>query len=687
MVIATALFSIVLVVAGSSAFARITPGAWVPTAFAVTAILILGTWTMASFAPRLAAGLLYVLVSGVGPLLTSGFWLIASERFDPHTAKRVFGQIAGAATLGGLVAGLAAAGTAGIDIASMLPLVAALNLACAWSTRRLSVSSVGARRGRTPVSPPLAHSGLRLLAETRYLQNLAGLVFMGAMATTLIDQAFKTQAQAEFGSGASLGRFFSLFYAALSLITFLFQTGGSRYVLEKHGLGAAAGTPALTLLIAGATALVLPGLRSLTVARGGEAIVRGSIYRAGYEVLYTPLAAPDKRAVKSIIDVGVDRVGDIVGATIAQQLLWMPQPGQTTALLGLAIACSGIGLFISRRLTRGYTESLERSLRNQVVDLELSAVEDLTTRTAMRRTLGTSRRTGLPTPKMGSGEASSPMAVATRADADSDLEQIAALRSRDVTRVLRALESRTPLPATVVSHVIPMLARDDVSDACVRALRSVAEERVGELTDALTDPNQPFAVRRRLAKVFSVCVSQRAVDGLLVGLEDLRFEVRYHCARSLLGMVEKNATVRIDRARIYAYVQKEVEVNREVWEKRRLLDDADEADGRSFVDELVRERASRSLAHVFTLLALALPSEPLRIAFRGLHTDDQGLRGTALEYLESVLPPEIRDRLWWVLADGRPPAYARPQGETLTNLLRSHQSIRLNLEALKKRRI
>jgi hypothetical protein len=90
---------------------------------------------------------------------------------------------------------------------------------------------------------------------------------------------------------------------------------------------------------------------------------------------------------------------------------------------------------------------------------------------------------------------------------------------------------------------------------------------------------------------------------------------------------------------------------------------------------------------VFTLLALVLPSEALRIAFRGLHTDDQGLRGTALEYLESVLPPEIRDRLWWVLADGRPPAYARPQGETLTNLLRSHQSIRLNLEALKKRRI
>jgi hypothetical protein len=36
-----------------------------------------------------------------------------------------------------------------------------------------------------------------------------------------------------------------------------------------------------------------------------------------------------------------------------------------------------------------------------------------------------------------------------------------------------------------------------------------------------------------------------------------------------------------------------------------------------------------------------LPSEPLRIACRGLRTTDKSLRVTALEYLESMLPPEI----------------------------------------------
>ena len=72
---------------------------------------------------------------------------------------------------------------------------------------------------------------------------------------------------------------------------------------------------------------------------------------------------------------------------------------------------------------------------------------------------------------------------------------------------------------------------------------------------------------------------------------------------------------------------------------------------RSFVDEFLKDRAGQSLAHVFTLLSLVLPTAPLQIAYRGLHTDDPGLRGTALEYLEGVLPPDIRERLWPFLSD------------------------------------
>jgi ATP:ADP antiporter, AAA family len=213
----------------------------------------------------------------------------------------------------------------------------------------------------------------------------------------------------------------------------------------------------------------------------------------------------------------------------------------------------------------------------------------------------------------------------------------------------------------------------------------VAEERVGELVDALLDPNQPFAVRRRLARAFSVCVSQRAVDGLLLGLEDLRFEVRFQCGRSLASIVEKNPRIRIERERVFDVVRRELAVSRPVWQSHRLLDTVDPED-RSFVDEFLKDRAGQSLAHMFTLLTLVLPTAPLQIAYRGLHTNDPKLRGTALEYLEGVLPQDLFQRLAPFLGnETQAPHDARPREEILADLLRSNESIMLNLEELRRR--
>jgi hypothetical protein len=249
-------------------------------------------------------------------------------------------------------------------------------------------------------------------------------------------------------------------------------------------------------------------------------------------------------------------------------------------------------------------------------------------------------------------------------------------------QVLSRQEGLTP---ALVPHVIPLLAWDHLAEHAVYALRKVAEEHVGALTDALIDPNQDFAVRRRLVRVFSVCVSQRAADGVMFGLDDARFDVRFQAARSLTEILEKNPGVNIDAARVFAAVEREAGVGRPVWESRRLLDGVSNTEALSPLDEFVRDRAGTSLAHVFTLLALVLPREPLQIAFRSLQTDDQHLRGTALEYLDGILPPAIRERLWPFLETGPARRSTRPRDEVMAELLRSHRSITLNLEALFQR--
>jgi AAA family ATP:ADP antiporter len=133
MIIGTALFSITLVVASGWLLRRVQPSAWVPAAFALSALLLFGEWSLTNAGPGVAASLLYLQVSGLGPVLGSGFWLMASERFDPRSARRLFGMIAGAGTVGGLLGGL---GTARIvsatSVETPLPVLAVMNAICAW---------------------------------------------------------------------------------------------------------------------------------------------------------------------------------------------------------------------------------------------------------------------------------------------------------------------------------------------------------------------------------------------------------------------------------------------------------------------------------------------------------------------------------------------------------------------------
>jgi hypothetical protein len=698
MVIATSAFSILLVVASSKSLRHLTAATFVPLTFMANALMLLLEWALIHVFPTVAVVLVYLQISGLGPMLGSGLWLILSERFDPRTAKRHFGQIAGAGTLGGLVGGLLAErGAAILAVAEMLPILAALNVLAAWLVRRLAVVDSLQRHRSMEVASELSseapRSGLRILAHTGYLRDLAALVLLGTAAAALVDYVFKAQAVAAFGPGESLLPFFGLYYAGIGLITFAVQTVSSRPALEKFGLAINAGTPSIALLAGGVGALAFPGLSSTAVARGSEAVFRGSLFRSGYEIFYTPLLAGERRAAKSLIDVGFDRLGDAVGGGLVRLMIWVAPAYPWPGILSLAVGCSAAALVVATRLTRGYIHTLERNLLNRGLQLEDAEVKDSTTRHAVLRTL-----TGfqipvslLRDPDAGRVDRSSQARESPAANIlnkfDVDMLQMLALRSRDAERVRRVLSSDEAVPATLVPHVIPLLAWDPVAADAVEALRRVAERHVGQLIDALVDPQQDFSVRRRIARVFSACPSQRAADGLMLGLHDSRFEVRFHCARSLAHIVKANPQIRIDREAVFQVVQRETAVSRPVWESNRLLAHLDDRDDHVYFDEFVKDRASRSLAHVFTILSLALPPEPLRIAFRGLHTDDVGLRGTALEYLEGVLPSNIRERLWPFLEDPRPAAKqaVRTRDEILADLLRSNHSIVLNLEALQRK--
>jgi hypothetical protein len=685
----TSVVSILAVVGNLRAARRIAPATLVPGSFALSGVLFLLESLLRSWAPSSTAVLVYLHISAAGPLLASGFWLIASERFDPRTAKKRYGHIAAAGTLGGLLSALATERIAAlVGAPAMLPLLALLQFVSAWFVRRTATATASASlAGLVDDGATLAplRSPLRVLSEAPYLRTLAALVLLGTTGAALVDYLFKAQAIDTFGRGDNLLRFFALYYAATSLVAFALQTSASRAVLERFGLAVSASTPSGALLAGSLAGLVVPGFGSLVLARGGESVFRSSLFRAGYELFYTPIPADEKRAAKALIDVGFDRLGDGIGGGLVRLVLEVAPASQSAAILSLAILCSIGALAAASRLNRGYLGTLAHSL------LDLAKRASGSDGTYATMGAGETRRLLFARPDSIDGPIGQPAPAAPARSAidpaslEPDVRDILALRSRNRARIVDVLSRDEGMEAALVPHVIALLAWDPIADYAMFALRKVVEEHVGQLIDALLDPNQDFAIRRRLARVFSVCVSQRAASGLMFGLDDPRFDVRYQSARSLAAIIDKNPRVQIGREQIFEVVLREVAVGHGVWESRRLLDGVDAGDSHTPLDEFVRTRAGESLNHVFTLLSLVLPREPLRMAFRSLYTDDEYLQGTALEYLEGVLPTPIRLGLWPYLEQRVAKRSARPREEVMADLLRSNDSIRLNLEELRRR--
>ena len=188
-------------------------------------------------------------------------------------------------------------------VGAMLPVLAVLNLVCAWQVRRLvpaPTSQPQSKEFSAELTPEPAWSGVRVLAETPYLRHLALLVLLGTASAALIDYVFKAQAVAALGTGESLLRFFGVYYAIVSLVTFAVQTSTSRFALERFGLAFTTATPSIALFAGGLGAFAMPGLASAIVARGSESVFRGSLFRSGLRgVLH---ADSDRREARGEID-------------------------------------------------------------------------------------------------------------------------------------------------------------------------------------------------------------------------------------------------------------------------------------------------------------------------------------------------------------------------------------------------
>lgn len=701
MLIATAVLAAPLIVFVGAIMRRTGPARVIPAAYAVSAAIVLAIWAASFRFEGIASIALFLHVGAAGPVLISGFWSIVNERFDPRTAKRHVGRIGALGTFGGLVGGFAAnrlavAGASGL----MLPILAALHVGCAIIMSRIGTAPGAAAETTEGAEEEIAgvtelHTGVAILKRVSYLRSLAALVLILTAGEALLDYVFKAHATARFQGQDELMGLFSAFHTGVALVAFLLQTWLSRPVLQGMGIARTVAMLPLAMAAGGVAVMAFPGLVSAMLARAGDAVLRNSLFRSGYELLFNPVAPEEKRGTKALVDVGFARLGDAVGGLLAAMLIGLGSASQM-ALPAVATLVALSGVAVVYTLHRGYVRVLETRLVRDADHLgaggaaavagppsldQTHTIDLATLRAHMAAAEAAAGQEG----HAADGESSAPsLGDAVPPELAPFVTRVALLRSGDPARIRQGLHSDLVGP-DVLPHLVPLLERDELSAEVAAVLQASLPDAVGQLTDAMLDPVQPVVVRRRIPRILAAVPSARAVQGLLTGLEDRRFEVRVQCGRALARLHDRAPELAIPGERIYEAVRSEVRVERRIWEGQREIGRIEGGEESPFVDEYLRKRANTSLDHVFTLLSLVLPTQPLRIAYRGLHTDDPMLRGTALEYLESVLPAEIRDRLWPFLEEPeRHDHPSREREQILTDLLRSNESIRINLDELRK---
>lgn len=684
---AVASFAVVIVMA--RLMTRLSPARVVPAVYAFSAALYCAEWAGAEAFPRLVAAAVFLHTAALGAASISAFWSVVNERFDPHTARKVVGRIGAGASLGGVLGGVGVwqAGSV-LSLRAILLLLGALNLLCAIGVLRIGRGVPAPPVARDAAAPP---SGYKVFREVPYLRHIALVIGLATIAEVSADYVFKARAAAEMSGGEGLISFFAIYYTVVGVAGFALQSLFARRALSRIGLTGTVAIYPIAVAIGNAVALVFPGLWSLTALRGTDGSLKGSLFRSGYELLYTPLTRDKKRPTKTFIDVGCSRLGGLIGSGIAMLAIAVIPAFAGRALLGLALAATLLVLIVVRYLHRGYVAALADSLRQGTVRLEAVDVQDAVTRGTLAETGAAMERESLHRQMeaamkrmRGSGELAddagtetgAPVAAGMAAQIEAAIEDLA---SGDAARVRRV--TRAPPAVELVPHLIPLLATDEVHRDVIKALRVVAARTTGPLVDALLDPATPVEVRRRVPRVLARCPTQRAADGLIEGLADPMFEVRYRCAVALVRIAHDDTSLQISEHAILAAAAREAGVGVQAWTAATLTDAPAMSEELPLGDG-TGQRLGRSTEHVFTLLSLVLDREPLQLAYRAIAEDDDNLRGVGLEYLDSVLPPDIRNALWPYLGDrSATRGTRRERQQILADLRRSMTSINIDRPA------
>jgi AAA family ATP:ADP antiporter len=228
---------------------------------------------------------------------------------------------------------------------------------------------------------------LKLVLTTPYLRRIALMVSLVAIVTLWTGFQFQSLAEARFAANADhLTRLFADFNSSMGVIALLIQLVVSGPALRKFGLASTILMFPVTLAC-GLVAVALTGsLWAVVLTNAFDQVLRFSVDRPTFELLYVPIRSDVKPRVKAAIDLTINRLADGIGgvllglATTGFSLVAFKIPGAGLGIRGVAVmslVLVAAWIAVALALRRGYVGAIRDSIAQHRLETERASVRTL----------------------------------------------------------------------------------------------------------------------------------------------------------------------------------------------------------------------------------------------------------------------------------------------------------------------
>ena len=193
----------------------------------------------------------------------------------------------------------------------------------------------------------------------------------------------------------------------------------------------------------------------------------------------------------------------------------------------------------------------------------------------------------------------------------------------------------------MIGELIERLSEPALTATIASALAPFGDRIVGTLRDAIVDMEMPAEVRREIPKVLEEIGTPAAQTVLVESVLDRDVVLRYHTISALNRLGQAHPDRATDRKLIESVLAAEIMGHYRSYQVLGTLSMVIN-DPANPIEHGLRESMEKETERIFRLLKLLYPQYDMHSAYVGLQSAAPIVHDNAVEFMDSVLPPEVR---------------------------------------------